>query len=134
MSRGQYTSPSPLGTPAGAAFLGELMATPERASTLSALLLTDSTDDAELAQEQLALAAIVVHMVDPKRPYPAADAVADALREDPDAGTLPEDALTAVNRLLNSPYAALWQGHPDGGINTRRKARSLVTRLHRAAG
>ncbi len=131
MSRGQYNSPTPLGTQWGAAYLGELLANPEPVEDLLLTLETDERDDVEFQQEQLALAAIVVQMADPSAPYVAAEPVAAALRDDPDASALVPAAHACVNRLLNNPYAPLWAGHTDGGINIRRKARSLVTRLHR---
>lgn len=113
-------------------YLGELSA-PVAPSELAAMLVADGVDDRDLAVEQCLLAAVVAEVTDAApdaRLAAAADTVcthgALFLAE------LGAAAGECLNRLLNSPHAALWQGHPDGGIALRRHVRVLRARLHRA--
>lgn len=115
----------PFDSRAGSEFLSEL-SRDFSVGELEAMLQVGAGQDLELGQEQYALAAVLVGAPT------SLVAVVDALRsQDVDRQLLPA-ARDSMNRLLNDPYALLWQGHQDGGIAIKREVRALRARLHRA--
>ena len=126
------TGPGPFDNDTATSFLRELQDNSASPSELLAVLAADSSFDLELSQEQYALAAIVVAMVERTGLGSVVTGVAAGLREEDDTSDLVPAAHDCLNRMLANPFAGIWRTQSDGGIAIKREARALRARLHRA--
>jgi len=125
------TGPGPFDNPVGLNYLGEISAFGPSESEALALLDANEPNDLELSQEQYVLATVISELAFPHNAPPAATAVARYLAG-ADVPSLQRAAWACMDRLVKNPFAALWRGHHDGGVQIRRQARALRGRLHRA--
>ena len=126
----------PYDNDAAHAYLAELSLAVPAGFELLPVLDGEGTADLDFAQEQYALAELVAEAIAPTVPprMPAAAAsLVERLQGDRYLATLANSGCACLNRLLNDPYSALWQGHDDGGLAIRRRVRALRARLHRAS-
>ena len=121
---GPAFGPGPYDNPAARDFLDEVQTDSFTTAEAKLMLTVDAFNDLELAQEQYALAALIADS------RTRGGTTAAGKLTDPE---LPAAARDSMNRLIANPYATIWQGHADGGITIRRKARAVRARLHRAA-
>jgi hypothetical protein len=125
--------PGPFDNDTAQQYISDLFEGREDLDDLGSLLEGDARGDIEFAQEQYAAAALVAEAAAPDNRLPSvAVTLAGNIRVTGDHIALAPVAKSMLNRMLNDPYAPLWQGHEDGGIGIRRQARVLRARLHRA--